>query len=173
MSPEPMESEVVEPPVVPAEPLDEETFPDRFPIDDLLGGDEVDGPWAPEDDDAHRFAAAQTFEPLGADGFDEVSHGEPGDDLQGRTAEAWDDVVAGQVSGGDEPWTEPAADPAEQQAADDTTDEVLRQMSRLSPKAAEAIAAALNGPNPTTPVSHEVSGGRSDNDGPVTFMGSF
>jgi hypothetical protein len=103
-----------------------------------------------------------------------VSYGEPADDMQGRTAEAWDDVVSGQVPGsGDETWTEPAVDPAEQQAADDTADEVLRQMSRLSPKAAEAIAAALNGPNPTTPVSHEVSGGRSDNDGPVSFMGSF
>ncbi len=168
---------MVEPSVVPPESLDEEAFPDRFPIDDLLGGgDEADGPGPRRTTMRTRFAApAQTFEPLGADSFDEVGYDEPGDDLQGRTAEAWDDVVSGQVSGsGDETWTEPAVDPAEQQAADDTADEVLRQMSRLSPKAAEAIAAALNGPNPPTPVSHEAVGRvRSDNDGPVSFMGSF
>jgi hypothetical protein len=166
-----------EPPVIAdtADEVEEDTFPERFPIDDLLGGgtDDTGGPWAAEEDDAHRFAAAQTFEPLGTDGFDEAGYGEAGEGLPDRTAEAWDEVVAGQTSATEEPWHEPAVDPAEQQAADDTADEVLRQMSRLSPKAAEAIAAALNGPNPTSPVSHEVVAAQSENDGPVSFMGSF
>jgi hypothetical protein len=151
-------------------PAEEETFPERFPIDDLLGGaEENDGPWVAQDDEGHRFAAAQTFEPLGAESF-----GEPAVDehLPDRTAEAWDEVVSGQ-SPVEEPWQELPMDPADQQAADETADEVLRQMSRLSPKAAEAIAAALSGPASTTPVSHDTTGERRDNDGPVTFMGSF
>ena len=49
--------------------------------------------------------------------------------------------------------------------AEDGTDEVLRQMSKLSPKAAEAIAAAL-GTAADEPVDPPVEGG-------ATFLRSF
>lgn len=165
------------PSTVPEGRVEEESFPDHFPIDDLLGGAaEADTAWTAEDerDEAgQRFAAAQSFEPLGADTFSESAF-EGGHDLPERTAEAWDEVVAGQSPTIEEPWQELPMDPADQQAADDTADEVLRQMSRLSPKAAEAIAAALSGPSSAATMAETHDGGeRRDNDGPVTFMGSF
>ncbi len=165
---------------------EEETFPEHFPIDDLLGGSsEAEGPWSADDGDAHRFAAAQTFDTRGTDQYAADAFGAPETDLTDRTAEAWDDVVAGQstvpeaadgpVQAIEEPWQELPIDTADQQAADETADEVLRQMSRLSPKAAEAIAAALNSPSssPAAPLSHDTGADRRDGDGPVTFMGSF
>lgn len=189
--------------------LQDEAFPDRFPIDDLLGnGSDHDGAWADDGVEAQRFAAAQTFEPLGADTFphEPAAHDAFGTDAVGtesfgnesfgtepfgtesfgrvradaadvseRTAEAWDEVVSGQVPAVDDPWGSAPADDAAVAAAEDTADEVLRQMSRLSPKAAEAIAAALNGPAAPSPVPAGAADGadRRDNDGPVSFLGSF
>ena len=85
------------------------------------------------------------------------------------------EAADGPVQAIEEPWQELPIDTADQQAADETADEVLRQMSRLSPKAAEAIAAALNSPSssPAAPLSHDTGADRRDGDGPVTFMGSF
>jgi hypothetical protein len=179
--------------------LQDEAFPDRFPIDDLLGnGSDHDGTWADDGVEAQRFAAAQTFEPLGADTFphEAAAHDPFGTesfgtesfgteafgtiradaaDVSERTAEAWDEVVSGQVPAVDDPWGSAPADDAAVAAAEDTADEVLRQMSRLSPKAAEAIAAALNGPAAPSPVPAGAADGadRRDNDGPVSFLGSF
>lgn len=84
----------------------------------------------------------------------------PIDDLMG-TPEA--DVFA-----------EPPATPAPEEPAD----EVLRQMSRLSPKAAEAIAAALGAAPaasvpPAAPSTLLEEPAARDNDGPITFSGSF
>ena len=125
-------------------------FPDRFPIDDLLGSDpvEVDDPWnSPEMErlEAQRLAAAQSFDgielealPLDAD-LDPTSDPSP----VGGT-----DDPAGVAAGFDEP-----LDPASSQATEETTEEVLRQMSRLSPQAAQAIAAALNTPGSRAPTT--------------------
>lgn len=184
--------------------VQDDAFPDRFPIDDLLGGgSDHAGAWADDGVEAQRFAAAQTFEPLGADTFphEPAAHDAFGTDAVGtesfstesfgtesfdrvradaadvseRTAEAWDEVVSGQVPVVDDPWGSAPADDAAAAAAEDTADEVLRQMSRLSPKAAEAIAAALNGPAAPSPVPAGTADGpdRRDNDGPVSFLGSF
>lgn len=154
----------------------EEHFPDHFPIDDLLGAGEDDASAWDDESDGSRFAAAQTFEPLGAEAF-AGDLGAP-TDLPERTAEAWDDVVAGtghEPVGSEHeiesPWQELPED-GPSAPAEDGADEVLRQMSRLSPKAAEAIAAALNTPSASTPLSHDV---RSDaeGDGPGSFLGSL
>lgn len=167
---------------------DGEAFPEHFPIDDLLDtAPATDGAWD-VDDEAHRFAAAQTFEPLSGDAFGDPAFGDPAfgdpafdrdavvggagrDDVTDRTAEAWDDVVAGTADAGG-PWP---ASPEDAASVDETADEVLRQMSRLSPKAAEAIAAALNSPagvgGPGAGTGAESD--RGDGEGPVSFMGSF
>lgn len=129
-------------------------FPDRFPIDDLIGGDEhvEDDPWSsPEMErlQAQRFAAAQSFEPVEVEPLPLVDLGSPVDhDVD--VAPEWDSGTG-----------EPAV-------ADEGTDEVLRQMSRLSPKAAEAIAAALN----TVP-GGEPTDGPDDQGGGITYSGSF
>ncbi len=155
---------------------DDDVFPERFPIDDLVADDpDTDRRWTDDGDDASagsRFAAAQTFEPLGGEdlgGFDRdpLMTGAP--ELSDRTAEAWDEVVAAAQSA--------STDDAHAAAArsDDTADEVLRQMSRLSPKAAEAIAAALNtpaAPAPPVAAAPTTSADRTD-DGPVSFLGTF
>ncbi len=138
-------------------------FPDRFPIDDLLGGsDPESASW--DDDEDGRFAAAQTLEPAAGDPFAPF-----GGDLNERTAEAWDDVVSGNVAGtGD---VRPDDDSAS--TAGDGADEVLRQMSRLSPKAAEAIAAALNTTGPAESIMYETVGNESEGDGPEPFLGTL
>lgn len=138
-------------------------FPERFPIDDLLGGSDLDSAAWDEEQDG-RFAAAQTLEPAASDPFAPF-----GGDLNERTAEAWDDVVSGHVGGpgevrlGDDP--EPASG--------DGADEVLRQMSRLSPKAAEAIAAALNTSGPAESIMYEAAVDDSEGDGPGPFLGTL
>lgn len=160
------------------------SFPERFPIDELLGDDAASpgGAWPEGPAEGSRLAAAQSFEPLGAEAFshDAVVGLDPS--VQDRTADAWDDVVAGfdpveqRPAGQDPSAATPDDRPSEVGAAghssDDTADEVLRQMSRLSPKAAEAIAAALSTPAAGAP---EVEGplDRSDGDGPITYLGSF
>lgn len=154
-----------------ASPHPDGGFPDHFPIDDLLGTSEpAPESWVADEPSPQRFAAAQTFEPLGSGAFSQESFSEPEPDVHDRTAEAWDDVVAAQEQDAD-PWPAPVDDTSIP-SPDDTADEVLRQMSRLSPKAAEAIAAALNGPTPT-PSSEPVGPDDRPDEGPVTFMGSF
>ncbi|MFN7150211.1 MAG: DUF4388 domain-containing protein [Microthrixaceae bacterium] len=162
-----------------AEPLD---FPDRFPIDDLLGGSTGDGqdPWSSIDedgDDVRPFAAAQTFDPIDFDSLGGRDRSVPD-----ATAEAWDDVVAasrGVLDADPDPSHAQVAEPGlrpPDDAADESTDEVLRQMSRLSPKAAEAIAAALSAPGVPEPAPAPVpepAPTRREDDGPVTYLGSL
>jgi hypothetical protein len=211
---------------------DEEPFPERFPIDDLLGDDEhQDDPWSTADAEtrADRFAAAQSFgeEPsangddhpapfthpafsdrsFGDEAFFDQEYGDQGPvdpghadsgsttpafgDHPGGTDPAFSDAAFTDAAFTDAAFRDPAApdpafsgpafsdpafsdpafsdpafsDPGPRSAPDpaftdpaftdpaftapaassapDGTDEVLRQMSKLSPKAAEAIAAAL------------------------------
>ena len=159
------------------------SFPERFPIDDLLGaeGSPQGGTWPDDAGEGSRFAAAQSFESLAAEAFSPDRVAGPDSRAHGRTAEAWDDVVAGfdpveQASAGQDRSVGPVDHPGMVDGlghgADDTADEVLRQMSRLSPKAAEAIAAALNTPATSAPDA-EGPLDRRDNDEPITYLGSF
>lgn len=158
-----------------------EAFPERFPIDDLLGDTAQEDPWIQFEPHGHedRLAASQTFEDPGplawgpgvagagpaaafsdevtGAGFDHAADGFGGpagfvDDVglvasaggppQGSTfAEVTDGPLLTATFDGSGAFTEVpvTGDPAAESAAD----EVLRQMSKLSPKAAEAIAAAL------------------------------
>lgn len=161
-----------------------EPFPQHFPIDDLVGeatNDAAD-PWERADsvpDDVHRFAAAQTFDVLGADEDDRATSpfGSTDDtsiaredaervDSTDATAAAWDEIVAEESAASDS-------------SAEESADEVLRQMQRLSPKAAEAIAAALGAP-PAAAADDTGSAddrpaerARGEGDGPITFLGSL
>lgn len=199
------------------------SFPEHFPIDDLLGADEEEDPWVQLEaagreerlaaaqfaDDAEAevagfadgyasgafssegFSSADTapaggeFEPAAFDGgaadsrtagYGEMFEGAAPDAGSPGAAASWDDQQVGGFSDLGaftdpvEPGTSPAAqtglgatfvgegafteepvrtplavqDPiVSDRAADTAADEVLRQMSKLSPKAAEAIAAAL------------------------------
>lgn len=143
--------------------LGAEVFPDRFPIDDLLGGAGADGSWG-DDEDGGRFAAAQTLDAAAADPFVPF-----GGDLNERTAEAWDDVVTGY---GAAPPVSPVPDEAGT-ISQEGADEVLRQMSRLSPKAAEAIAAALNTSGPSDSIVFESAVDDPAGDGPAPFLGAL
>lgn len=134
-----------------------EEFPERFPIDDLLGDGTESGKSWDETDTIDRFAAAQTFEPSSGDTFIPF-----GGDLNERTAEAWDDVVAGIPGGADDSRLDRTS-AGSSGHGDEGTEEVLRQMSRLSPQAAEAIAAALSAPAPAdAPTSAPDDGGNDD-----------
>ena len=159
-----------------------EPFPQHFPIDDLVGEATTDAadPWERADsvhDDVHRFAAAQTFDALGADEddrpttpFGSADDAATGHDTPERvdgtdaTAAAWDEIVAEESSASDS-------------SADESADEVLRQMQRLSPKAAEAIAAALGAPpaaeGSASADERPAEGARGEGDGPITFLGSL
>lgn len=131
-------------------------FPDHFPIDDLIDGegDDAETPWSASgvDDSAWLDMAVEAV-PFG-------SEPEPlnGSAVNGTAFEGWDELVDSHGS-------------APEAAADDATEEVLRQMSKLSPKAAEAIAAALG-------TSDAAEGaGRADpaldEAGPISFLDSF
>jgi hypothetical protein len=113
-------------------------FPEHFPIDDLIGDDGAGWEQAlrSEDRAEHRQDAGR------------VAHADStGDSSEGETVSSAGEVVP-----------EAAAQPGEQVAAavgsapagngavpeaDGSSEDVLSQISRLSPKAAEAIAAAL------------------------------
>jgi Domain of unknown function (DUF4388) len=155
-------------------------FPDRFPIDDLLGEDHADhdDPWATpgrDDREAHHDAAVAAAASASSteDGPDTVVPApQPALELDPASlpASAWDQLVEAEQE------SQAAAEPESEAGPgrdDDTADEVLRQMSRLSPKAAEAIAAALS----TVPPSAAPQADRDDDegrgDGPVSFLGSF
>ncbi|MHB1137500.1 MAG: DUF4388 domain-containing protein [Microthrixaceae bacterium] len=165
-------------------------FPDRFPIDDLIGDDtmEQEDPWSsPEMEqlEAQRRADAESAEqvsfasmppPLESVPFGETEPAEERwasaeqdeevEDPVRSTAAAWDDMV--------DAGADPVAPPVGR-TEEDTADEVLRQMSKLSPKAAEAIAAALS----TVPAPSGDEDRRDDDSddggdgGPVSFLGSF
>ena len=123
-------------------------FPDHFPIDDLVGAEDgtPTDPWTEVPDvDDWDVVIDDTLE--GADGGAQP-HALPDE----RPIEPVGHL--GHLEG-----TEPA--PAEEPDTADATDEVLRQMSRLSPQAAEAIAAALN---PTPAVDDRGT------DGPSSFL---
>ena len=165
-------------------------FPDRFPIDDLLGGDAADADDTWGSPEAAPFAGA-SFASASFDGgaFDEASDDEqsiggaafgglpplervPLGEESTSGPDAWDDLLPAADLTDDEP-----AGPTEgSEESDDSTDEVLRQMSKLSPQAAEAIAAALSSvpasaPAPEAPTPRGDADG--DGDGPVTFSGMF
>ena len=166
-------------------------FPDRFPIDDLIGegANEHEDLWSsPEMEqlEAQRRADADSAEqvsfsslppiesvPFGA--FELVEdQGEAAettesveeltelDDPVRSTAAAWDDMV--------EDTPDPLA-PSAGRTEEDTADEVLKQMSKLSPKAAEAIAAALS--TVPAPAGDERRDDEGGDGGPVSFLGSF
>lgn len=155
-----------------AEPARPPVFPDRFPIDDLLGdGDaEHDDPWAPrrsdELDDPFAGTAAGEASPFAETAAPAAA--DPSAEPAPAVPSMWDDLVEAEERAVSAPASE-----------DDTADEVLRQMSRLSPKAAEAIAAALSTvpPSPSTPSTPPASAERDEDDGsgdgPVSFLGSF
>jgi hypothetical protein len=123
-----------------------ESYPERFPIDDLLGDDgAASDPWASLDDaPADRLPAAQDLD------VDEDPFGDAEDGAFVRASFDADPFPSDPPPAGP---SDPDPFPADPVRADpgpwsrseglDGTDEVLRQMSRLSPKAAEAIAAAL------------------------------
>ena len=167
-------------------------FPDRFPIDDLIGdeGMEHADPWSsPEmeqleaqrrsDADAADAAEQVSFAslppiqsvPFGeseeASWPDPVVQGEEPadesadevfDDPSRSTAAAWDEIVEADAA-------------AAGRSEEDTADEVLRQMSKLSPKAAEAIAAALS--TVPAPSGDDDRDDERGDGGPVSFLGSF
>ncbi len=160
----------------------EPRFPERFPIDDLLGGDASDtaDAWgtpepAPFENPAFDSSA------FDSSAFDSSAFDAPAqvdDRPTSAGPDTWEDLLSGTDrpadsvagSGGDEV----AADLSDD--ADDSTDEVLRQMSKLSPQAAEAIAAALSSVPATAPAQEPSStsgDADGDGDGPVTFSGMF
>lgn len=153
-------------------------FPDRFPIDDLLGSDpvEVDDPWnSPEMEqlEAQRLAAAQSFEGVELEALPLDADLDPAVDPSPTSL----DDPAGFSSEIDEP-----LHPTSANATEETTEEVLRQMSRLSPQAAQAIAAALNTTDAQGPDADEsgagtaaepVSGSADGDDGPISYVGRF
>ncbi len=135
-------------PAARAAPSEPAAFPDHFPIDDLVGAEDgtPTDPWTEVPDvDDWDVVIDDTLE--GADGGAQP-HALPDE----RPIEPVGHL--GHLEG-----TEPA--PAEEPDTADATDEVLRQMSRLSPQAAEAIAAALN---PTPAVDDRGT------DGPSSFL---
>lgn len=113
-------------------------FPEHFPIDDLIGADSDEDPWVQLEAAARqdRLAAAQSFGDRGidapADGVDAAGATLGPASFDGTGA--FTDAPAGPIPSGST------------RAVDAAADEVLRQMSKLSPKAAEAIAAALGSP---------------------------
>lgn len=161
----------------------EREFPDRFPIDDLLGGDghPADDVWSsPEMEqlEAQRRAAASAEDAVAFDGLpplEPVPFESPAPATTGP--DAWDELLPDLGPDDADDLADEAAEAPTDAAADDSTDEVLRQMSKLSPQAAEAIAAALNSvPAAATPPSapeERASAADDDADGPVSFSGMF
>lgn len=152
-------------------------FPERFPIDDLLLDDAEgqDDPWGStigghpggsrNDDIAHEsvgFTGLPDIEPVPLGESHGGAHG--GSHANGSGLRDWDEMVN----------MEPLVGSATADAGnsvEDTADEVLRQMSKLSPKAAEAIAAALGSPGDDT--QNPSSGDDITGLGPVSFLDSF
>lgn len=124
-------------------------FPDHFPIDDLMPDDLGVGedPWG---DDHHTEAGIAPIAP-GQEGFVASTTGDEsyeGVDASPSDAPAPHSVGAGHedAHGFNEDWTE----------------DVLRQMSTLSPSAAEAVAATLAGEEQIGERTHDDSVDRHD-----------
>lgn len=127
------------------EPAVVNDFPDHFPIDDFIGSEHGDAnTWA------ERTLQTEVSEGVDA-GWDALID-EALDEFDAAVAPGLDDEPSptvsvfeaepAQVTVSMGPGTDEAAEPVAAQP--DSTDEVLRQMARLSPQAAEAIAAALS-----------------------------
>ncbi len=174
-------------------------FPERFPIDDLLGGDATD----PDDAWGAAEPASRAGAAFDTPAFDTPAFDSPTFDAPSFNSEAFEGLpplervpVSETSTSGPDAWDDllpdtddtPEAPVAAADEVDDSTDEVLRQMSKLSPQAAEAIAAALSSvpaTAPATPPSAASSAAPSaapsegdgdadgDGDGPVTFSGMF
>ncbi|MGB3410902.1 MAG: DUF4388 domain-containing protein [Microthrixaceae bacterium] len=164
-------------------------FPERFPIDDLLldDSDGQDDPWASPamaQLEAQRHEDSQASNGTSFAGLPEIESvplsdrdaGNGAPPVNGTGLRDWDEMVKmEQVR------TNGVSTPEE------TADEVLRQMSKLSPKAAEAIAAALgsagdeprssSGADADTAPDATDANRESDDDsagiGPVSFLDSF
>lgn len=177
-------------------------FPEHFPIDDLLGTEEVGTDAWPVSEDERlgdgRFAAPPTFVPPTYDSTPRLAadasnlHG-----VETAADSSWDDLIDDALDALGAPADRRArttvdlsvdgatvteAPAIEELGAvapdvDASTDEVLRQMSRLSPQAAEAIAAALGtGADPAPGAGAAEADGHDadghDADGPESFLGS-
>ncbi|MEI7886684.1 MAG: DUF4388 domain-containing protein [Actinomycetes bacterium] len=154
-------------------------FPDHFPIDDLVGSEELgnSNPWHSVD----GFSGLELPAPA-ADTF-QIS----------TAAAAWDDLVSPKLEGDSaERFLSESSDPhsvaSEPQAAQSETvaasralevetaeeEDVYRQMSTLSPQAAEAIAAALGASLPSEDDARaetaSASAGVGENDSPPGFL---
>ena len=123
-------------------------FPDHFPIDDLIGedGTQSESPWNSEEKPA-------TDDDSGDSAWGEQT-------AEGAAFDGWDELV-------DSHGAEIGA------AADDATEEVLRQMSKLSPKAAEAIAAALGSTDSSASEETADASAPSGDPAPISFLDSF
>lgn len=136
----------------PAAAVVADPFPEHFPIDDLLVEPASEAPvaWAtsePAGDPGGAGPASTFVDPVPAPAADS-SPFEPG-------------PVSGAFAASDE-------------AFGDGTDEVLRQMSRLSPEAADAIAAALGTePTPGDLPSDPASEVAPQDAAPVSYLQSF
>ncbi|MGB6057681.1 MAG: DUF4388 domain-containing protein [Microthrixaceae bacterium] len=164
-------------------------FPERFPIDDLLldDPDGQDDPWASPamaQLEAQRHEDSQASNGMSFAGLPEIesvplSNSDAGNGthpVNGTGLRDWDEMVKMEpvrANGVSTP--------------EETADEVLRQMSKLSPKAAEAIAAALgsaaeesqSSAGADTDTAPAVTDGNRDagddsaGTGPVSFLDSF
>ena len=152
----------------------EPEFPDRFPIDDLLGGDASDADEAWRRTDSETRELAPSFDGGAFDGLPPLVAGTPDAEPSASGPDAWDALLSESTQAGTAHAEAARAETAEE--SDDSTDEVLRQMSKLSPQAAEAIAAALSSVPATAPSqqrSATPNDAEGEGDGPVTFSGMF
>lgn len=117
------------------EDIDEDDFPDKFPIDDLVNEDDADvsSHW---DSLTASQDSESSFDALGALGNDDYLEFEPAEEANEFAPE----IEVMPLGGVNLSEASPHGTPAQ---SGDSTDEVLRQMSKLSPQAAEAIAAAM------------------------------
>ncbi len=143
-------------------------FPERFPIDDLLLDDSDDNadPWGAagsdsDDSNGGDTQAAQTnFVGLPEVESVPLDSAAGGPHQIGSGLRDWDEMV------NMEPLKSDGVNSPEE-----TADEVLRQMSKLSPKAAEAIAAALG--SAADQSQESTAPDDTTGLGPVSFLDSF
>lgn len=122
-----------------AVPAGADEFPDHFPIDDLIPDtlDPSDDPWVTARVAGHTDEVASSYQTPDPDAFLNPSEPWP-DDISGGSG------VIGMGSRNDDavPYDDRTQGPDE--VGEAHADDVLRQMSTLSPSAAEAIAATLS-----------------------------
>lgn len=122
---------------------DDSSTPDRFPIDDLLGDPLGGYPAEERSVSSDEIWAASEAQP--------PAHPFSQQDSGGAQASSFEDTPVGNHRG---------------DAFGDPADDVLRQMSNLSPEAAEAIATALN--SPPAPADEP-----QEHEGPITYLGTL